>query len=207
MSVREWLRTGLLVCLVGAIIGLVAMLRRGHPADVYTRRCDCAMPLSTAAAARQKTMENAPNHRATKLLSYQPPGNGWNNQRIALENALVLARLLNRTLVVHPLSPHDLGSRLKAGRHPGYVSYNMLNDSDLLPLSQFMDLDLMNQLVPVIEVNTSHPKFIREYSHLRWKNVCHSTGFGYWSMAASSSMETLRMPAARMTIRQRSSSV
>ena len=156
------------------------MLGRGHPADVYTKRCDCAMPLSTAAAARQKTMENAPNHRATKLLSYQPPGNGWNNQRIALENALVLARLLNRTLVVHPLSPHDLGSRLKAGHHPGYVSYNMLNDSDLLPLSQFMDLGLMNQLVPVIEVNTSHPKFIREYSRLRWKNICHSTGFGYW---------------------------
>lgn len=180
MSVREWLKTGLLVCLLGAIIGIVVMIRRGHPADVYTRRCDCAVPLSAAAAARQKTILNAPNHRATKLLSYQPPGNGWNNQRIALENALVLARLLNRTLVVHPLSPHDLGSRLKAGRHPGYVSYNMLNDSDLLPLSQFMDLELMNKLVPVIEVNTSHPKFIREYSHLRWKNICHSTGFGYW---------------------------
>ena len=180
MSVREWLKTGLLVCLLGAIIGIVVMIRRGHPADVYTWQCDCAVPLSAAAAARQKTIQNAPNHRATQLLSYQPPGNGWNNQRIALENALVLARLLNRTLVVHPLSPHDLGSRLKAGRHPGYVSHNMLNDSDLLPLSQFMDLDLMNKLVPVIEVNTSHPKFIHGYSHLRWKNICHSTGFGYW---------------------------
>ena len=183
MGVREWLKTGLLVCLLGAIIGITAMLRRNHPADVYTRQCDCATSLSTAAAARQKTMENAPNyypHRGTKLLSYQPPGNGWNNQRIALENALVLAKLLNRTLVVHPLAPHDLGSRLKAGRHAGYVSYNMLNESDLLPLSQFMDLDLMNQLVPVIEVKTSHPKFIREHSHLRWKNICHSIGFGYW---------------------------
>ena len=183
MSVREWLKTGLLVCLLVAIIGITAMLRRNHSTDVYTRPCDCATSLSTAAAARQKTMENAPNyypHRATKLLSYQPPGNGWNNQRIALENALVLARLLNRTLVVHPLAPHDLGSRLKAGRYPGYVSYNMLNESDLLPLSQFMDLELMNQLVPVIEVKTSHPKFIREHSHLHWKNICHSTGFGYW---------------------------
>ena len=136
MSVREWLKTGLLVCLLGAIIGITAMLRRNHSADVYTRQCDCATSLSTVAAASQKTMENAPNyhpHRGTKLLSYQPPGNGWNNQRIALENALVLARLLNRTLVVHPLAPHDLGSRLKAGRYPGYVSYNMLNESDLPP--------------------------------------------------------------------------
>lgn len=113
-------------------------------------------------------------------LSYQPPGNGWNNQRIALENALVLAKLLNRTLIVHPLAPHELGSKLKLGNHYGYVAYNMLNETDLLPLSDFMDLDLLSQIVPVIEVTHTHNRFIKEYSHLSWRNVCHSPGYGYW---------------------------
>ena len=117
---------------------------------------------------------------ALRLLSYQPPGNGWNNQRIALENALVLAKLLNRTLLVHPLSPHELGAKLKAGHQSGYEAYNLLNESDLLPLSHFMDLEQMAQLVPVIEVNTSHNRFKADHSHLTWRNVCHSSGFGYW---------------------------
>lgn len=117
---------------------------------------------------------------AAKLLSYQPPGNGWNNQRIALENALVMAKLLNRILLVHPLSPHELGAKLKAGHQSGYEAYNLLNESDLLPLKHFMDLEQMSRLVPVIEVNTSHGRFRDEYGHLTWRNVCHSSGFGYW---------------------------
>ena len=185
MSAREWVKTGLLVSLLVVLVGIGAMLRRSSPVDVYVRQCDCATSQGGGTTALEKLRENAPfyahrQRRGTRLLSYQPPGNGWNNQRIALENALVLAKLLNRTLVVHPLAPHDLGSSLKAGRHPGYVAYNMLNESDLLPLSKFVNLGLMNRLVPVIAVNTSHPKFIHNYSHLRWKNVCHSTGFGYW---------------------------
>jgi len=47
-----------------------------------------------------------PNAQVTpdgKFLSYLPHS-GFHNQRIALENALVLARLLNRTLLV----PHKL---------------------------------------------------------------------------------------------------
>ena len=115
-----------------------------------------------------------------RLLSYQPPGNGWNNQRIALENALVLAKLLNRTLVLHPLSPHELGIKLKAGKRPGYVTYNMINATDLLPPAAFMNLELMSRLLPVTAVNSSHPQFLREFGRLSWKNVCHSTGFGYW---------------------------
>ena len=119
-----------------------------------------------------------------RYLSYQPPGNGWNNQRIALENALVLARLLNRTLLVHPLSPHRLGEQLKMrlphGHHYGYLAYNMMNASSLLPLSQFIDLELMSHLVPVQEVRSPHPQFLRDYSHLQWRRVCHSVGWGYW---------------------------
>ena len=48
-----------------------------------------------------------------KYLSYFPGGGGWNNQRIAFENAVVLAKLLNRTLIVHPLAPHQELRRLQ----------------------------------------------------------------------------------------------
>ena len=115
-----------------------------------------------------------------KYLSYQPPGNGWNNQRIALENALVLAKLLNRTLLVQPLAPHGLGNRLKKAKMPGYKAYNLLPTSDLLPLSEFLDLDLMSEVVPVREIVTSHPEFVGDYSHMTWRNVCHSPGNGFW---------------------------
>ena len=115
-----------------------------------------------------------------KYLSYQPPGNGWNNQRVALENAVVLAKLLNRTLVVHPMAPHDKGALFKAGAHPGYVSYNHLKQSDLVPLSVFLDLKLLSQIVSVQEVVMSHHQFYHDFGQLSWRNVCHSMGFGYW---------------------------
>lgn len=190
MSVRNLVKAAALVSLLGVFVGLGA-LYRGAPVVVYVRDCACPPIASSNITPEDTSLRKvgvfhinikAPSQQKgrTRLLSYQPPGNGWNNQRIALENALVLAKLLNRTLMVHPLAPHELGGKLKAGRNPGYVAYNMLNESNLLPLSYFMDLELMSQLVPVISVNTSHTKFIQSYSHLSWRNICHSSGFGYW---------------------------
>ena len=118
--------------------------------------------------------------KGVKYLSYQPPGNGWNNQRVALENAIVMAKLLNRTLLVHPMAPHDKGARLKAGANPGYVAYNHLEQSDLVPLSVFVDLALLSQVIPVQVVATSHQQFYSDFSQLTWRNICHSVGFGYW---------------------------
>ncbi|XP_065892699.1 uncharacterized protein [Dysidea avara] len=118
--------------------------------------------------------------KGVKYLSYQPPGNGWNNQRVALENAIVMAKLLNRTLLVHPMAPHDKGAQLKAGANPGYVAYNHLEQSDLVPLSAFVDLSLLSQLMPVQVVATSHQQFYRDFGQLTWRNICHSVGFGYW---------------------------
>jgi len=61
-------------------------------------------PLATSPpSSRPQTYQ--PNPRVQpdeKLLSYLPHS-GFHNQRIALENALALARLLNRTLLVPPI--------------------------------------------------------------------------------------------------------
>ena len=131
--------------------------------------------------------------KGVKYLSYQPPGNGWNNQRVALENAVVMAKLLNRTLVVHPMAPHDKGALYKAGAHPGYVAYNHLKQSDLVPLSVFLNLKLLSQLVPVQEVVTSHHQFYHDFGQLSWRNICHSMGYGYWMDQRPNTVEEIAM--------------
>ena len=165
------MRLALICTLVLVLCGLVLQLQR---ASLSAVTCECI------AAAVQLPSSPAPTPLQTRYLSYQPPGNGWNNQRIALENALVLAKLLNRTLLVQPLAPHELGNRLKGSLPHGYLAYNMLNATDLLPPSQFLDLQLMSQVVPVQEITVAHPEFLTEYSNLTWRNVCHTPGYGFW---------------------------
>ena len=145
--------------------------------------CDCS---HSSGNQEKDASQPSPSHHDVqktppiKFLSYQPPGNGWNNQRIAMENALVLAKLLNRTLLVHPLAPHELGNKLKAGLSHGYLAYNKLHTHQLLPPSQFLDLELMSQVIPVQEVAVSHPEFLARFGHLTWRNICHTPGYGFW---------------------------
>ena len=203
MGTKEWVKTGLLSSLLAVCLVLGLLFNKLSPTAVYLTRCECkpdnlpnsvmsdstelfpsflAPPLEMyAQQAESRTSQHSQLRQLRpKYLSYQPPGNGWNNQRIVLENALVLAKLLNRTLVVHPLSPHELGNRLKQRYHFGYTAYNAINASDLLPLSNFLNLSLLSKLVPIIEVNTSHPQFRRDFSNMTWKGICHSPGYGFW---------------------------
>lgn len=122
------------------------------------------------------------NNQEMKYLSYQPPGGGWNNQRVAFENAVILAKLLNRTLIVHPLAPHLEIIRLKRDHKMsgGYKTYNMLPEQKLLPLSRVIDLKKLSTLVPVKEVTSSHVEFQEKYKHLRWHRVCHNGLVGLW---------------------------
>ena len=125
-------------------------------------------------------LSSPPLTKTGQYLSYQPPGNGWNNQRQALENAAVLARLLNRTLIVHPMSPHDEVRQMKQGVIPGYLIYNQLEAEDLLPLSMFLDMKKLGKVVSFIEYTGSHKEFLRDFGNKTWNNVCHSVGFGFW---------------------------
>ncbi len=174
-------------CLKVYLLLLVILILIGIILDSKTYSINISLYLKDYIDAEQSGGQSRPltetpsrSKAKTKYLSYQPPGNGWNNQRIALENALVLAKLLNRTLVVHPMAPHGKGNKLKVGNLQGYEVYNMLTSRDLLPLSEFLDLDLLSKIVPVKEIVTSHPQFVRDYSHLTWRNVCHSPGNGFW---------------------------
>ncbi len=106
-----------------------------------------------------------------------------------------MAKLLNRTLLLHPMAPHDKGALYKAGSQPGYVAYNHLTQSDLIPLSIFLDLKQLSQLIPVQEVVTSHHQFYHDFGQLSWRNICHSMGFGYWMDRRSTTVEEISMSA------------
>ena len=96
---------------MGVAPGLVADKRRikpHHQDDTLSSKpmsnTHFFRPLATSpSSSRPQTYQ--PNPRVQpdeKLLSYLPHS-GFHNQRIALENALVLAHLLNRTLLVPPI--------------------------------------------------------------------------------------------------------
>ena len=134
-------------------------------------------------------------------LSYQPPDGGWNNHRIALENALIMAKLLNRTLIVHPVASHDMAISLRK-KHLGQWRrleklwginwvYNNMVEQNLVPISQVLDLKRMRSILDVYEVTTNHKKFLKEFSHLMWRCVCHSDALGFWVDSIPTGSETL----------------
>ncbi|KAJ7383374.1 hypothetical protein OS493_028453 [Desmophyllum pertusum] len=124
--------------------------------------------------------------QGVKYLSYNPPGGGWNNQRVAFENAVVLAKLLNRTLIVHPLAPHPSDARKsewyhKTGRTPGgYFKRDVYPRDKLLPLSKVIDLKVLSKLLPVKDFSSNHVEFVDKYKHLTWSRVCHNELVGIW---------------------------
>jgi hypothetical protein len=111
-----------------------------------------------------------------QYLSYQPPGGGWNNQRIAFENAVIMAVLLKRTLLVQPLGPHDRMLELKTqyNQSAGYAIYNMLETKELVPISKLIDLHRLASLLPVHEISSNHHDFMKKYNSCSWYNVCHN---------------------------------
>ena len=121
--------------------------------------------------------------KGERFLTYQPPGNGWNNQRQALETALILAVMLNRTLIVHPMSPHSLSVRLKRLESlSGYQAYNAIAADKLTSVSTLLDLQHMADVsgVHIVEwCNTQHA--LKDgLAKLSWHEICHSGGRGYW---------------------------
>lgn len=133
-------------------------------------------------------------------LTYQPPDGGWNNHRIALENALIMAKLLNRTLIVHPLASHDMAISLRRKNLAQWKNlekrwginwvYNCMNERDLVPTSQVLDLQRMRNIVDVYEVKTTHKQFLEEFSDLKWHSLCHSDALGFWVDAVPAGNES-----------------
>ena len=172
-----------LVLILGFMVAQLLLLSSQGCKRLSTQeaRRECVSAHGCSGGARQKSK---------RYLSYQPPDGGWNNHRIAIENALVMARLLNRTLILHPLASHDRSLNLRRENIPRWKEleqrwginwvYNIMEDRDLAPISEVLDLNHLSSLLDVQEVKTNHRKFLREFSNLSWHRVCHSNALGFW---------------------------
>ena len=149
--------------------------------QILTQTTPIPITLRTSHASTHIPTAPTGNHR---YLSYQPPGNGWNNQRIAFEHAVVFSRLLNRTLLAPPMVPHLPGRRY-IGQAPGapnigYRVYNEVSRDQLVPMESIIDFRLLSQLIQVEASLGSHAEFLERNAGLSWRRVCHSGGYGFW---------------------------
>ena len=175
---------------------LVSVTRTSHDGGKIERKAEIK--------EEQLDDEVAKSHVQTSrrlYLTYQPPDGGWNNHRIAIENALVMAKLLNRTLILHPVASHDKAISLRKKNLAQWRNferqlginwvYNKMTERDLAPISAVLDLRRMRSLVDVLEVTTNHIKFFKNFSDFKWRIVCHSDALGFWVDAIPDGNETL----------------
>lgn len=135
-----------------------------------------SVEISYQAFGREKILYKGKQSESKQYLSYQPPGGGWNNQRIAFENAVIMAALLKRTLLIQPIAPHDRILELKTqyNQSAGYTIYNMLTTRELVPISKLIDLDKLSSFLSVLEITLSHNDFIKKYNASSWYKVCRN---------------------------------
>ena len=84
---------------------------------------------------------NKPIGDNPKYFMYQASG-GWNNQRILLESAMVICKLLNRTCIAPPASPHS----------NYFVNYNKIPASAVVSMSQVLNFEELNKVIPVVTI-------------------------------------------------------
>lgn len=166
-----------------AVVFIVLTIHKLPRIQLTSYNSICSDSSSFKIYVKGKRICNSEQIQGTKYLTYQPPGGGWNNQRIAFENAVIFAKLLNRTLIVHPMAPHQEVLRLKElyrGFDLGHEVYNRVPSRKLLPLSKVIDLSRLSKLLPVKEILTNHTTFIEDNQHSSWYRVCHNGLQGIW---------------------------
>lgn len=119
-----------------------------------------------------------------KFLSYEPPIGSWSKQLLAFQNAVVIAALLNRTLIAQPLVSESEGKRLRT-----LVRQELKSDSEafklidlkyMVPISAVINLKVLRKLLRVEAIHSTYSDFLRQYSNLTWHNVCHKDTLGFW---------------------------
>jgi hypothetical protein len=76
-----------------------------------------------------------------RYFAYQPSG-GWNNQRLLVENALIICRLTNRTCIAPPAAPHS----------NYFPNYNRLPASAVTGMPRLLNFDKLNEVAPLVAV-------------------------------------------------------
>ena len=98
---------------------------------------------SAAAVSDNELFENARHWMkpGEKYFVYQSSG-GLSNQRIMLEYALLLGRILNRTVVVPGMGPHT----------SMWYNFNKIPLEDFLPSDDLLDAEAMRTITPILPI-------------------------------------------------------
>ena len=119
-----------------------------------------------------------------KYISYEPPVGSWSKQLLAFENAVIFAKLLNRTLLVHPLASEMESKRLKklVQKHlePDSRIYDLIDKKYTVPVSSVIDLNILSKLIRIRHIRGTHRQFLQEFENSTWYDVCHKESLGFW---------------------------
>lgn len=123
-----------------------------------------------------------PVHDKEKYLSYEPPVGSWSKQLQAFENAVIISKLLNRTLLVQPLASEleikRLSHIVRRTLQPDSMVYDFLDKKFTVPVSSIVDLKHLSKLVKVKSL--SRRQFLDNFKNLSWFDVCHRDSLGFW---------------------------
>ncbi|KAJ7383376.1 hypothetical protein OS493_028457 [Desmophyllum pertusum] len=123
-----------------------------------------------------------PVREKEKYLSYEPPVGSWSKQLQAFENAVIISKLLNRTLLAQPLASELEIKRLKhimrRTLQPDSKVYDYLDKKFTVPISSIVDLKHLSKLMRVHSV--TRQQFLNNFQNLSWFDVCHRDSVGFW---------------------------
>ena len=126
----------------------------------------------------------APLHQKEKFLSYDPPIGSWSVQLQAFENAVIMSKLLNRTLLARPLASEPEIKRLqrivRSTLQPDSKVYDLLDRNFTVPVSAVIDFTHLSKLVKVRDFKGSNQDFILGHKNWSWYDVCQKDSAGFW---------------------------
>ena len=119
-----------------------------------------------------------------RFVTYEPPVGGWSKQLLAFENAVIVAKLLNRTLLAHPLLSETEARRLRRARiesesHGTQVALEV-DPKYTVPLSAVIDIRQLSKIITVRNIRTSYPAFLERFANFTFYDICHHDTVGFW---------------------------
>lgn len=154
MRFRTWL-LGCVALLLTIHVGRkqykILKVRFQYSSSVSRNELPSVFSVFSSKSAKEKTLELSKardsflngnwKQPGKKYVFYQPSG-GVSNQRILLENAMLVAKKLNRTLLLPPVGPHTAQ----------WFKYNKVKTEDVVDMLDIFDRRFLERVVPVLNL-------------------------------------------------------
>ena len=178
-------------CVAVIVLVLVSLTLIYRPASMFRQRSKKMRPNDEHVAKIHLSSDFvddgflfAPAHNKEKYLSYEPPVGSWSKQLQAFENAVIISKLLNRTLLARALASEleikRLGRIVRKNLQRDSKVYELLNKTFTVPLSSVVDFSHLSRLVKVRDVDGTYYQFTSDYKNMSWHEVCQRNSVGFW---------------------------